>query len=376
MAALVLLVAVEEVWRNWLAPKPLDFISFWSAARLAIEGRPALAYDLAALHQVQCAVASFGPGGAQMPFPYMPAFMLAVIPFGLLPYPLAMALWLAATGALYLLAVRRLVPNAGWLPLAFPPVLVQLSIGQNGFLTAAIFAAAMVALPKRPQIAGLIAGCLILKPQLGLLLPVAFLAGRHWRAIAGAAMSAAALCLAGLLVFGVEATAAWARQLPLYGSIARDGSVGWLQLSSVYAAARQAGAGASPAIALHLLVAACAAAAVWHVWRRNGEPLAKASVLACGTVLASPYLFLYDQLILVIPLLWLAQKKCHPAVVAGLSLLPLATIAQHLVDPGPINLNPVLPIALLALVMRSLGDARDAAAANAPIAPRAVAQPG
>jgi hypothetical protein len=354
MAVLVLLVGALEIGRNWAAPKPLDFVSFWGAARLAIQGQAALAYDLAALHQVQAAVVDFGQSGARMPFPYMPAFLLVVMPFGFLPFPVAMAVWLILSAALYLIAVRRLFPNAGLLPLAFPPAVVNLAIGQNGFLTAAVFAGSMAAMQRRPFLAGLIAGLLILKPQLGLLLPVAFIAARQWRAIAGAAMSSVATALSGFVIFGPDTTAAWMRQLPLYGWIAREGAVGWSQLSSVYSAARQAGAATDLAVGLHVIVAAAAAIAVWRVWRSDSDPSAKAAVLACGTALASPYLFLYDQLILVIPLLWLAQQRCHPAILAALWVLPIAIIAQHVLGPGAINANPVLPIALLALVTKSL----------------------
>jgi hypothetical protein len=296
------------------------------------------------------------------------------MPFGLLPFPLAMALWLTATATAYLVAVKRLFPAAGWLPLAFPPVLVDFAIGQNGFLTAALFAAAMAALPRRPLVAGLIAGCLIFKPQLGLFLPIAFVASREWRAIAGAAMSSIVVTISGAVVFGLGTMAAWVAQLPLYGQIARDGSVGWIQFTSVYSAARQAGAAANLALSLHVIVATAAAWAVWRAWRSSRDPLAKASVLACATVLASPYLFLYDELILVIPFLWLARNGCNPAVLTGLWLLPVVIIGQHLLDPGAVNLGPILPIALLILVVRRLQQRPDIRLPHVEVARAAVAQ--
>lgn len=373
-AILVLLVGVEELWRNWVAPKPLDFISFWGAARLTIEGNAALAYDPAVLHQVQSAIADFGTGGAEMPFPYMPAFLLLVLPFGFLPYPLAIALWLVITLAAYVIAVRRLFPAAGWLPVAFPPVLVNLAIGQNGLLTAAVFAAAMAALPRRPFVAGLLTGLLILKPQLGLLFPIALLAARQWTAIAGAALSSIGVAAAGFIVFGPDTTEAWLRQLPLYGTIAKDGLVGWLQLASVYAAGRQAGLDAGLALGLHALVAAGAAAAVWFGWRSGASPLAKAALLASATALASPYLFRYDQVVLVIPLLWLATRSHRPAILAGLWFLPVVTIAQHFAAPGAININPVLPLCLLLLVLWEMRSAISQPQASSSLKARMAAQ--
>jgi hypothetical protein len=129
MALLVLLVGGIELWNNWRSPGARDFISFWGAAKLAIQGRPELAYDLPTLHQVQSAVADFGAGTAKMPFPYLPAFLLLVIPFAFLPFPAAMAAWAVVTGGLYLFTMQRLVPRAGLLSLAFPPVVVNLAIG-------------------------------------------------------------------------------------------------------------------------------------------------------------------------------------------------------------------------------------------------------
>lgn len=359
MAILVLLVGAIEVGRIWLAPKPIDFISFWGAAQLAIAGRPELSYDLQALHNVQSAVADFGAGHARMPFPYLPAFLLIVLPFGYLPFPLALTLWVLLATVIYLFAMNRLMPGCGLLPLAFPPVVVNLAIGQNGLLTAALFAGTMALLPRRPFIAGLVAGCFIIKPQLALFLPVAMVAARQWRAIAGAAASAVSILLLGLIAFGPQASLAWFQQLPLYGAIIRDGSVGWLQLASVYAAVRQAGLGALLAVGLHAAIAAIAAAAVWFSWRSTAPILARASVLAAATALASPYFFLYDQVLLVIPLLWLAQTERHPAVLAGLWLLPIVVIAQHFTSPGAINVAPLVPIGLLLLVlaeMRSMSE--------------------
>jgi hypothetical protein len=349
-AFLFLLVAANQLWQNFVHPSCRDFISFWGAARLTIAGSPALAYNLDTLHHLQSSIVSFGPG-EQLPFPYPPAFLLLVLPFGLFSYPVGMALWVTATLGLYFAAIKRLVPDAGLLALAFPPVFVNIVIGQNGFLTAALFCAAFATLDRRPFVAGLLAGCLVLKPQLGVFFPVALLASRQWRAIAGAAISSICIGLLSLLLFGSDVFLAWARQLPLYGAIAKNGNVGWIQFTSVYAAARQAGLGSAPAMLLHSTIAIIAAAFVGNVWRSRQDNLAKTAVLAAATALASPYLFLYDLLILAIPFLWLAKAKANPAAVGGIWCLWMASMAQHFGSAGPVNLNPIIPISLLALTM-------------------------
>jgi hypothetical protein len=350
LAVLIVFLGGVEAWRMWTHPACRDFIAFWGAAKLAIGGSPALAYDPAVLHKLQTSVASFGPHES-MPFPYMPGFLLLVLPFGLLSYPAAMTVWVCLTLVAYLFAVKRLVPDAGLLALAFPPIVVNIVVGQNGFLTAALFCGALALLNRRPFVAGLLIGCLVFKPQLGLLFPLALLAERRWRAITGAALSSIGFTLSGVLAFGPGTFLAWIRELPLFASIARDGTVGWIKLTSIYAAGRQAGLDAGPAFALHLVVLGAAAVIVWRVWRSDRDRVAKAAVLACATALSSTYMFLYDQLILIVPFFWLARQRMHPAILGVLWCLPIISIAQNAAPKGPVNLTPVVPVLLLALIV-------------------------
>ena len=372
MAILVVLLAVVEFFWNATTPTDRDFISFWGAAQMALSGDPAGAYDQSRLHAIQAPVVTFVNGDG-MPFPYPPAFLALVAPFGLLPFAASMALWSAATFAVYFVAIRRMFPESGLLAAAFPPVFINAAIGQNAFLTAAIFVGGMLLLQRRPFAAGLLLGCLVIKPQLGLLLPIALLAARQWRAMAGAALSSIGLLLAGAAAFGLAATEAWLAQMPLYVTIGRDGLVGWHKMASVYAAMRQMGAGMELAFAMHLTVAAGAAAAVWLAWRSKADLLAKASVLASATMLASPYVFPYDAVLLVIAFFWLALRGAPALPLALLWFLPILTIAQIGWTSGPVNLQPVVPISLLILSLMQLRAARQEsrAATNQPAWPTA-----
>src|SRR5689334_14635943 len=111
-AALVVVAAsLLELIANAIHPILRDFMSFWGAAQLALAGNPAAAYDSGALHAVQKAVADFGTSHAEMPFPYPPAYLALVMPFGLLPFSLSMAVWTVGTFAFFLWAARRLIPE-------------------------------------------------------------------------------------------------------------------------------------------------------------------------------------------------------------------------------------------------------------------------
>lgn len=349
LAVLIVILSCVEFVRNIADPTSRDFISFWGAARLALEGTPALAYDSAALHALQIKAAAFEPNTG-MPFPYAPALLLLVLPFAAFPFPVAMALWSLGTLCVFALVARRFAPQSQWLAVSFPPVFAIAAIGQNGFVTAALFLGGLFLFSRDKKFAaGLVLGCLIIKPQLALMLPVAMLAGREWRVIWGAVVSTTAVLLIGIVVFGPSVSMAWLHQMPLYVEIAQDGLVGWHKLVSVYAAGRQAGLSESVAFALHCATAGVAAICLARVWRSKAQPAAKAAVLGAATMLASPYLYLYDALVLIPAFVWLVQRQAPVALVGSLWLLPLVIIAQTAYDTGLVNVAPLLPIVLLAL---------------------------
>ena len=350
-ALILVLAAIFEFCRNFAQPSDRDFLAPWAAAQLALAGRPWAAYDSAALHAVQSAVATFGSAMAELPFPYPPAYLLLALPFGLMPFPAGLAAWSVSTFGFYLAAARRLVPQSGWLAAAFPAAFVNTAIGQNAFLTAGLFMAGLSLLGSSPFAAGALLGCLIVKPQLAMMLPVALLAGRQWRAIAGAATSSVAILLLGLIVFGSATTGAWLREAPLIVKVTGEGLMGWGKLASVYAAARQLGVPASPAIAIHLIVAAAAAAVVWRVWSSRADAGAKVSMLAAGSMLMSPYVFYYDALFVVPCFFYLARAGERPGMLLALWCIPLLLIGQ--IGVGDLlNLNAAVPIVLMALTYR------------------------
>ncbi|HEX6218710.1 MAG TPA: glycosyltransferase family 87 protein, partial [Sphingomicrobium sp.] len=291
--------------------------------------------------------------GGEMPFPYPPAFLLLVMPFGLLSFPLGLIAWSLAGYILYLAVARQLTPNGALLAAAFPPVFATAALGQNGFVMAALFLGGLALLERRPFLAGAVLGCLILKPQLALMLPVAMLAGRHWQVIGGAIFSSIFVMAAGFLIFGPAATAAWLDQLPLYATIARDGLVGWHKFVSIYAAARQAGVPELAAFTIHIAIALLAAVAVWRVWRTAAGWPAKAAILVAATMLASPYLYVYDALILIPAFAFLIGRRAPVALVAIAWLLPIATMIQVASGAWPVNIGPLSALILLALVWRA-----------------------
>jgi hypothetical protein len=236
--------------------------------------------------------------------------------------------------------------------MAMPPLLINAITGQAGFLIAALFIGGVALMPKRPLLGGILLGLMVVKPQLGLVLPFALAAGREWRAFLGAALSSAGLLLAGLLIFGLGSYQAWLGNAGLYSSVVADGLAGWQRMASVYTALRFDGLGAAPAWVAQGLVSMAALVAVCLLWHRSRDWNVRAASLAAATALASPYLFGYDNLLLIVPLAWLVTCGRH-AVWLGLSwALMLLGVLQALGLAGGPNLAPLVPAILLALIWR------------------------
>jgi alpha-1,2-mannosyltransferase len=306
--------------RNLVVANFTDYVSFWAAGKLALQGSPADAYDFAVHRAAELTVVQVR--GA-MPFPYPPPFLLLVTPFSLVPYLWGFAGWVVVTGAFYAYVSRHAAP----LPynLAHPPVLMNGLIGQNGFLTAGIFISGTALLRDRPFLAGAILGTLIIKPQLALLLPVAVVAARQWRAVAGAALSGGALLLLALMVFGKAAYEGFVEILPLYTEMMRQDKFRWSEFISAFAFVRYLGVDPTAAMIAQAVVAAGAIAITWIAWSRDWQE--KVPVLAAATLLVPPYLLTYDSMLLIVPIgYWLRQtRRLHLVTVTWfLCVLPIA----------------------------------------------------
>jgi hypothetical protein len=299
------------VWVYHSRGPGVDFVSFWAAGRLALSGEPALAYDIEVHRAFELTVTKLR---GLMTFPYPPPFLLLVSIFAVLPFWLAYVPWIIGTVALYVASTRALV--APRFALAHPAALVNTIIGQNGFLTTGIFVSGVSLVVARPLLGGIVLGLLVVKPQLAVLVPVALLASRNWRAIGGAALSSFLLLAMAAAVFGLETYRAFLEMAQQQGAFLSTREWDWGEQASVFAFARYFGIDRSAAFALQAAVALAAAAVTWRVWALGHER--RAEVLAAATLLVPPYLFAYDSLMLIVPLAALlhdARRPWLPAIV-------------------------------------------------------------
>jgi len=338
-------------------PTTTDFVSFYAAGSLADSGMPAAAYDQAA-HQAAEERAT-EPGIGYQFFYYPPVLLMLCAALARLPYLVAFVVFEALTLALYLLVARRTLNAASFsavVPLlAFPSVFWTLGLGQNAFLTAGLFGAALLLVDRRPAASGLLFGMLCYKPHFGLLIPIALAAGRRWRAFAAAALSAAALVLLSTLLFGWEV---WRDYLSLAvgsHSTYESGRIDLGGFVSVFGAIRLLGGSAMTAYAAQALVMLGAGLLVGIVWWRDLSLPVRAAALAAAAVAAVPVVLLYDLMLVAIAGAWLIRAgRVHgflaweKAGLAGLFVLPL--FARDVGGTWHVPLGALAPLAMLALV--------------------------
>ncbi len=291
-----------------------DFSAFWPAAGLAWAGQGALAYQPAALQALR--VSLFGPGIDAPSWLYPPVSLLLMMPFAKLPFEPAFWVWtLAALG--FAVAALRLA-GLGWLVilagLASPAALWNLQLGQFGIISGAALVAGLLLLETRPFVAGALLGLLAVKPQPGLLAPVALLAARRWRALAASALAGAVLCVASLAILGAPVWVAYfssglrAAGQTLDAPLALAASYQQFGVS-VFWMLRSFGFGLGLSHALQLLAALAAVMACWRVWRAGISLQNRAAIVVFLSLFVTPYGFTDDMVAFSFALAWGAQAR-------------------------------------------------------------------
>ncbi|TAG30819.1 MAG: DUF2029 domain-containing protein, partial [Rhodobacterales bacterium] len=201
--AMVLAVSFILTTRSGVTAMSVDFRVFWGAAKLAVAGEPLAVHDLARLG------ASHATGlDVDMPWLYPPAFLVMVTPLGLVPFAWAYLAWALLSLALTAWAARSFVAGIGplWVLMAFAPAYFPaLMMGQTSLFWLAALLAAIAALGQgRWVLAGVFIGLLTLKPQLGVMIPVALLAIGAWRTILSASVTTVLLLALPTLYYGID----------------------------------------------------------------------------------------------------------------------------------------------------------------------------
>lgn len=280
-----------------------DFAAFYAAGKAALAGETIAPYrlDWFAAHLKSV----FGPNMITLAWSYPPTVYLIAAPLALLPYSVALLVWLSAT-YLALIAVARAIlgPAARhplfWLAvIAYPGLFGNGVQGQGAFLTAALFGGALHFLDRKPVLSALLFALLAWKPQFGVLIPLALIAARRWTVIGYTAGFVAALCALTTALLGVDVWFAFLKGLEDTSAIVLErGAAGFYIMHSIFGALRHHGLGLAPAYIAQLMVLVTAAAMIWRVWESGADQRVKNAALVAGSALAVPYFIDYDLVVL------------------------------------------------------------------------------
>ena len=333
-----------------------DFLAYWVAARLAAAGHAADAYVPGLISGLEHRLSAMQPDGF-LPYYYPPVWLVLLLPLAGLPYIAAWLTFCAVTAAPYILAIRRLLPEARrapglWFAIAgFPGLLVNAGNGQNGFVTGACFAGYGALLNRRPLLAGASLGLLCVKPQFVIAIPVALLAARRVRPLVGAVLAGASLTAVSVGCFGFAPWQGFLGALPLAREMLGTHLLFPFKTAAVLGSLRLLGVPGREAYPVQLAVSLGVLIVLAVRTASRPGPALEAALLAAAALLVTPYATDYDLTVAAVAMAVLFSAAqvdgflpWEKTILAAAYVLPLA---------GPALARglglPVVPIVLIAL---------------------------
>ena len=322
--AFVIVLAGGWLSGTWLfdtygRPIANDFVDVWAAGHLALDGNAAGAYDWT-LHKAAEVEAVGHPFDNYYGWHYPPTFFFVAATLAVLPYIPAALIWLGVTLAGYVAAVWRILASRVGIVVAMgaPATLWNATAGQNGYLSAALVGGTLCFMERRPILAGICLGLLSYKPHLGLLFPIALIASGRWRVFMTAAAVTVAMAALSLAVFGSESWQAFFEWVPTTSQVIfGQGAAGFSRLQSIFGVVRSLGGGETLAWSAQVAVASASAVVIAWLWHGDADFEIKAAGLSCAALLATPYLYIYDFVILTIPAAFLIKLALRRGFLAS-----------------------------------------------------------
>ncbi len=211
-------------------------------------------------------------------------------------------------------------------------------------------------------------GCLAYKPQFGVLIPIALLAGQRWSTIGAAILTVAALVALSFAALGGNVWHAFADSLNFTQTVVLEqGDTGWEKIQSIFSAVRNWGGSLATAYAAQGALALLLAASLAWLWHSEAAFELKAAALAAGSLLATPYVLDYDLVVLAVAIVFLARhglkhgfRDFEISLLAAAWLAPL--LSRAIAGATGIPLGLIVLLALYGFILRRA--ALDDAVAN------------
>jgi len=330
---------IGDIWSN-------DFFAIWSFAKFPVGDHAVNIYDRSILQEFQESLGSTPT--VHLPFSYPPSFLLLIIPFGVMGYYAAYGAWILGTFAFYfLVSWHREWPRSATLIVVFAPATILTFVyGQTGFLTSALIIGGFRFADRRPVLSGILFGLTSIKPQLGILIPIALISARLWRTAAAAGVTVLVLILTSSTAFGWSIWPLWLSQLLGHADWAATTKPQYMP--TIVANLTFLGVAVTVARVIQLIAAVAVAGIIWLCFR-GGVTNLGTSTLLVGTFLAAPYAFVYDMPMVTNAILAVAhdkQRMHRPLSIPEAFILVFSLILPMLMvetwRPGAIRSVPLI----------------------------------
>ena len=287
-----------------------DFLNFWQYGQAFwSEENPAIYYDRDTYnHHLAVFLGEEYPGQR---WSYMPHTFLLAAPFGLLGYNLAyMIFTVAGLFSFYYCGVRQLKDRV-LIGLAFTLPLAVLTImsGQFSFFVVSIFAFIYFYGDERPILSAVLIAILTIKPQLGLVIPVYLIATQRYKIFIYSCILIAVFLLSSVLVLGVEVWEAYFHSAgEQYEVLAASHPLilGLMPTLTVQLTLMEVDLNLASTI--HALFSIVIMGLSFVLFRNIKDGLPCFVVLVACSFVVSPYLMIYDGLLLFLTGLYVLQR--------------------------------------------------------------------
>jgi alpha-1,2-mannosyltransferase len=352
-----------------------DFLPIFISARLIARHRSAALYDYA-LEQREVEQITGRSTSVRVPNFYGPQVGLLFVPLATLPFLTAASVWVALSLLIYFVCVfavlkrcPSLAAHSGlvWLSaIAFPPLFHLFVRAQLSALPLACFTAASLAFHSRkPLLAGVALGLLMLKPQFLVALPLIFLLARSWSSLAGLLLSAAAQLGVARICFGPGVMHGYFDMLlhPARWIATAELTLAPIQMHSLRSFWSLLVPWPSIALLLYVLSSLFVIAFATSIWNSKRPLPVRFSALVLAAVLTNPHLLVYDLLVLAVVILLLAdyalshqQERTSPPIRVLTYMAFLLPLFGPLARWTHIQLSVIAFTVLLWILWRSRAD--------------------
>ena len=328
--------------------KGTDFLYFYTLGSLAIAHRGGDLYDMNAQAALAAQRVPEAAGIRYLPL-YPPQVSILFAPLARLSYGWALLVWWGCSALVYGIccySVWRACPNlrdyggtVTLLAVAFPAFFHLIAWGQTSAAALACFTLIFFLLRERREfIAGLVLGCLIFKPQLGLAAAVLFVSIGAWKTVLGATLSGAGQLSVGALYYGIEPVRHWIRILWNVRTVMALLEPKLYQTHSLRTFWSMLVPWPGLSLGFYILSAAAVLGLTIACWKQShAVPLTlRYSAMLFATVLVAPHLTVYDLVILAPAFILLADWLVgQPLTASTRGLGTLLYLAYMLPLVGP-----------------------------------------